>query len=90
MTIKEAAFYGAGNVRFRNAEPTIIEPTAAIIRFAAACVCGSDLWPYRGIGLGNAHTATDAPLGRISSPRSKHTPGPISIATGTRSRTAMK
>jgi len=29
-------------------EPTIQEPTDAIIRLAAACVCGSDLWPYGG------------------------------------------
>ncbi|GAA3017219.1 zinc-dependent alcohol dehydrogenase family protein [Streptosporangium longisporum] len=27
----------------------IIEPTDAIIRVTAACVCGSDLWPYRGV-----------------------------------------
>ena len=30
-------------------DPTIIEPTDAIIRVTAACVCGSDLWPYRGL-----------------------------------------
>src|SRR5690606_13755018 len=30
-------------------DPVIIEPTDAIIRVAASCVCGSDLWPYRGI-----------------------------------------
>ncbi|XVX20548.1 zinc-dependent alcohol dehydrogenase family protein [Actinomycetota bacterium] len=29
-------------------DPTIKEPTDAIIRVTAACVCGSDLWPYRG------------------------------------------
>jgi threonine dehydrogenase-like Zn-dependent dehydrogenase len=29
-------------------DPTIIEPTDAIIRLAATCICGSDLWPYRG------------------------------------------
>jgi threonine dehydrogenase-like Zn-dependent dehydrogenase len=27
---------------------TIIEPTDAIIRLPATCICGSDLWPYRG------------------------------------------
>ena len=26
--------------------PPIVEPTDAIARVAAACVCGSDLWPY--------------------------------------------
>lgn len=30
-------------------DPTIIEATDAIIRLAATCVCGSDLWPYRGV-----------------------------------------
>jgi threonine dehydrogenase-like Zn-dependent dehydrogenase len=30
-------------------EPTILEPTDAIVRTVATCVCGSDLWPYRGI-----------------------------------------
>ncbi len=30
-------------------EPTIIHPTDAIIRLSATCICGSDLWPYRGI-----------------------------------------
>lgn len=29
-------------------KPTITQPSDAIIRLAAACVCGSDLWPYRG------------------------------------------
>jgi threonine dehydrogenase-like Zn-dependent dehydrogenase len=30
-------------------DPVIVEPTDAIIRLAATCVCGSDLWPYRGV-----------------------------------------
>ncbi|MCC8247792.1 hypothetical protein [Saccharothrix luteola] len=29
-------------------DPVIVEPTDAVIRLSAACVCGSDLWPYRG------------------------------------------
>ena len=29
-------------------DPTIIEPTDAVIRLTATCICGSDLWPYRG------------------------------------------
>ena len=42
--------YGPGDVRVEEREePRIIEPTDAIIRVSAACVCGSDLWPYRGI-----------------------------------------
>jgi threonine dehydrogenase-like Zn-dependent dehydrogenase len=42
--------YGPRDVRFEERpDPTIIEPMDAIIRISAACVCGSDLWPYRGI-----------------------------------------
>jgi threonine dehydrogenase-like Zn-dependent dehydrogenase len=42
--------YGPGDVRFEERpDPTILEPTDAILRVSAACVCGSDLWPYRGI-----------------------------------------
>lgn len=45
-----AVLYGPRDVRFEEREtPTIIKPTDAIIRIAATCVCGSDLWPYRGI-----------------------------------------
>ena len=42
--------YAPRDVRFEEREaPKIIKPTDAIIRIAATCVCGSDLWPYRGI-----------------------------------------
>jgi threonine dehydrogenase-like Zn-dependent dehydrogenase len=42
--------YAPGDVRFEDRpEPEITSPTDAIIRIAATCVCGSDLWPYRGI-----------------------------------------
>lgn len=42
--------YGPRDVRLeQRPDPTIIEPTDAILRISAACVCGSDLWPYRGI-----------------------------------------
>ena len=48
--MRGAILYGPRDVRFEERdEPTIIEPTDAIIRLAATCVCGSDLWPYRGI-----------------------------------------
>lgn len=41
--------HGPGDVRVEEREdPTIQEPTDAVIKIVAACVCGSDLWPYRG------------------------------------------
>src|SRR4051812_32365331 len=46
--------YGPGDVRVEDVpEPSIVESTDAIIRIVRACVCGSDLWPYRGIGVGS-------------------------------------
>lgn len=49
--MRGAVMYGPGDVRVEERdEPRIVEPTDAIIRVSAACVCGSDLWPYRGIG----------------------------------------
>ena len=37
------------DIRFeQRPDPRIEAPTDAIIRIAATCVCGSDLWPYRG------------------------------------------
>jgi threonine dehydrogenase-like Zn-dependent dehydrogenase len=42
--------HGPGDVRVEvRDDPTIVKPTDAVIRVVAACVCGSDLWPYRGI-----------------------------------------
>src|ERR671916_1284066 len=48
--MRGAVLHGPGDVRFEERDvPSIIEPTDAIIRTSATCVCGSDLWPYRGI-----------------------------------------
>ncbi|HEX8082310.1 MAG TPA: zinc-dependent alcohol dehydrogenase family protein [Jatrophihabitans sp.] len=42
--------HAPGEVRVEEREdPQIIEPTDAIIRLSATCICGSDLWPYRGV-----------------------------------------
>jgi threonine dehydrogenase-like Zn-dependent dehydrogenase len=42
--------HGPRDVRVEDVpEPGIVEPTDAIIRIVRACVCGSDLWPYRGV-----------------------------------------
>ncbi|MGH3404351.1 MAG: alcohol dehydrogenase catalytic domain-containing protein [Streptosporangiaceae bacterium] len=58
--MRGAVIYGPGDVRFEHRDdPKIIEPTDAIIRMSATCVCGSGLWDYRGI---NPVTAP-APIG---------------------------
>ena len=48
--MRGAVLYGPRDVRLEEREaPKIIEPTDAIIRLPATCVCGSDLWDYRGV-----------------------------------------
>ncbi|GAA1357819.1 zinc-dependent alcohol dehydrogenase family protein [Arthrobacter rhombi] len=45
--MRAALMYGAGNVRIETVpHPTIQEPTDAIVRIVAGCICGSDLWPF--------------------------------------------
>jgi threonine dehydrogenase-like Zn-dependent dehydrogenase len=47
--VKGAVLHAPGDIRFEDREtPKIVEPTDAVIRMAVTCVCGSDLWPYRG------------------------------------------
>jgi threonine dehydrogenase-like Zn-dependent dehydrogenase len=42
--------HAPGDVRVEDRpQPKIVQPTDAIIRLSATCICGSDLWPYRGI-----------------------------------------
>src|SRR6266568_3398342 len=48
--MRGAVLHAPGDVRLDTRDdPRIEHPTDAIIRLAATCVCGSDLWPYRGI-----------------------------------------
>jgi threonine dehydrogenase-like Zn-dependent dehydrogenase len=48
--MKGTVLYGPKDIRFEDLEtPRIEEKTDAVIRIAATCVCGSDLWPYRGL-----------------------------------------
>src|SRR3954452_25023690 len=48
--MRGTVLYAPGDIRVEERpDPKIEKPTDAIIRLAATCVCGSDLWPYRGI-----------------------------------------
>ena len=48
--MRGAVLYAPGDVRVEDRDdPRIVEPTDAVLRLSATCVCGSDLWPYRGI-----------------------------------------
>jgi threonine dehydrogenase-like Zn-dependent dehydrogenase len=45
-----AVLYAPHDIRYEERDdPKIVEPTDAIIRMSATCVCGSDLWSYRGV-----------------------------------------
>ncbi len=48
--MRAVVMHAPGDVRVEEVpDPTIVEPTDAVIRVSATCICGSDLWPYRGI-----------------------------------------
>lgn len=48
--MRGTVLHGPRDVRFEaRADPTIVDATDVIVRISATCVCGSDLWPYRGI-----------------------------------------
>ncbi|MEV4620758.1 zinc-dependent alcohol dehydrogenase family protein [Asanoa sp. NPDC049573] len=58
--MRGAVLHAPGDIRVEEREdPRIGAPTDAIIRLSATCVCGSDLWPYRGIDK----VAEPAPMG---------------------------
>ena len=48
--MKATVFYAPGDLRVVQVpDPKILEPTDAIVRVTHACICGSDLWYYRGL-----------------------------------------
>ena len=48
--MRGAVMYAPGDIRVEDrVDPRIVAPTDAIIRLSASCICGSDLWPYRGV-----------------------------------------
>ena len=58
--MRGAVLHAPGDIRVeQRPDPTIEQPTDAIIRLSATCVCGSDLWPYRGVDSGDG----PAPMG---------------------------
>ncbi len=79
--MRATVMFGAGDVRIESvSDATIIEPTDALMTVTRACICGSDLWPYKtmehsntgrvmgheAIGVVEAVGATSAPSNRRS------------------------
>ncbi len=47
--MRVTTIHAPGDVRLEeHPDPTIQAPTEAIVRVTASCICGSDLWSYRG------------------------------------------
>lgn len=61
--MRATIMYRAGDVRVENVpDATLVKPTDALVRITRACICGSDLWPYKemeptGTGRGMGHEA---------------------------------
>ncbi|MDP9444124.1 MAG: zinc-dependent alcohol dehydrogenase family protein [Actinomycetota bacterium] len=48
--MRATVIHGPRDIRVENVpDPKLLRPTDAVVRVVAACVCGSDLWPYRGV-----------------------------------------
>src|SRR5881296_131036 len=46
--MRATIMYRAGDVRLENVpDATVVNPTDALVRITRACICGSDLWPYK-------------------------------------------
>ena len=59
-TMRGVVMHAPGDVRVDDREvPRVVEPTDAVLKVEVACVCGSDLWPFRGI----APVAEPRPMG---------------------------
>jgi threonine dehydrogenase-like Zn-dependent dehydrogenase len=57
--VRATVFHGPGDVRVEDVpDPRIEQPTDAIVRVVHACVCGSDLWSYRGVSDKDPGTRT--------------------------------
>src|SRR2546426_8748355 len=58
--MRATVMYGAGDVRIETVpDARIVEPTDALVRVTRACICGSDLWPYKNL----EHTDTARRMG---------------------------
>ncbi|BAS12278.1 uncharacterized zinc-type alcohol dehydrogenase-like protein YbdR [Arthrobacter sp. Hiyo8] len=48
--MRATIIHGPGDIRVEDRNyPTVQLPTDVVVKVTASCVCGSDLWPYRGV-----------------------------------------
>ena len=49
-SMRATIIHAPGDIRVEDRDyPTVQLPTDAVVKVTASCVCGSDLWPYRGV-----------------------------------------
>jgi threonine dehydrogenase-like Zn-dependent dehydrogenase len=66
--MRATVMFGAGNVRIETVpDARVIEPTDALVVVSRACICGSDLWPFRTM----EHGDTGRRMGHEASASSK-------------------
>ena len=76
--MRATTIHGPGDIRVSEVpDPAIEQPTDAVVKVAAGCICGSDLWPYRGENpidagstIGHECIGEVVEVGRRRSPRS--------------------
>ncbi|PZF57933.1 IMP dehydrogenase [Curtobacterium sp. MCBD17_034] len=65
--MRATVIHAARDIRVEDRDdPTIIEPGDVVVRVVAACVCGSDLWPYRGVRPVEPHTIGHEFVGTVT------------------------
>jgi threonine dehydrogenase-like Zn-dependent dehydrogenase len=48
--VRASVLHGPRDIRIEEVpDPSLVAPTDAIVRVTHACICGSDLWRYRGV-----------------------------------------
>ena len=58
--MRATVMFGAGDVRIENVpDASLINPTDVVVTVTRACICGSDLWPYKAM----PHSDTDIVMG---------------------------
>ena len=71
MTVQATLIHAPGDIRLETVpDPVLSTGGDAIVRVVAACVCGSDLWPYRGVDADQARRTASGTSSSASSRRS--------------------
>src|SRR5439155_1408401 len=82
--MRATVMYAAGDVRVENVpDASLVEPTDALVRVTHACICGSDLWPYKTMERSDAgrHMGHEA-IGMVEAVGAHVRPGKTAAVVG--------